>query len=111
MPALARARARAEPSAPHNGMRHPRRADDPTPAGLRQNVAAFLVARGPWWWLGQDWMGPTLATWSSLYDELDVGVPVSECSETSPGVFGRNYSNGFAQLDCSGSEWAATLAF
>jgi hypothetical protein len=56
-------------------------------------------------------MGPTLATWSSLYDELDVGVPVSECSETSPGVFGRNYSNGFAQLDCSGSEWAATLAF
>ena len=83
---------------------------DPTPAGLLQNIAAFLIARGPWWWLGEDWMGAERAVWSDIYN-TDVGVPLTECAETSPAVFGRNYSNGYAELDCSGPTWAATLAF
>ena len=44
----------------------------------------------------------------ALYN-LDVGVPVTMCAETSPGVFGRNYTNGWAQLDCN--TYTATLAF
>ena len=85
-------------------------AADSSPTGILPNIAAFLIARGPWWWLGWDWLGAVVPSWSPLYN-TDVGVPLTECAETSPGIFGRNYSKGWAQLDCTGAEWAATLAF
>ena len=78
--------------------------------GSSQVIAAFLIARGPYWWLGYGWEG-CFETSPPLPDliNLDVGVPTTNCSQISPGVFSRNYTNGYAVLDCN--NYVATLDF
>jgi hypothetical protein len=59
-----------------------------------QSVAAFLIARGPWTWLGYGWEsgsaegsgGP--GAWHPLF-ATDVGEPTGACAQTQPGVFTR----------------------
>lgn len=85
---------------------------------LDQDLAYFLLARGPYAWLGwgkwgMDW--PSLSCWSQQCDDdhivplpaqltaggLDVGEPLGICTELgSSGVFVRNYSKVQVQLDC-----------
>ena len=75
-------------------------------------LAAFLVSRGPWSYIGYGWAGGGsihLPEWEPLWDAYDVGEPTGLCVESPPGVFSRTWSKGSASLDCS--SWTATLKF
>lgn len=73
----------------------------------KQSVAAFLVARPPYAYIGgYDVRGDE--DWNPLFG-LDVGEPTSLCYEPTPGVFRRNWTKGVAELDCN--TYAASLPF
>jgi hypothetical protein len=76
--------------------------------GHNQTLAAFLIGRGPVAYIGWGWNGGPLPEWDPLFD-LDVGVPLGLCSNTTAGVFTRQWSKGTATLDCNSFE--ATLDF
>jgi len=71
-------------------------------------LAAFLVARGPYAWVGHQWRCEPRVHWDALWD-LDVGEPRGPCAEVAPGVFARNYTRGVAAINCSSFE--GTLDF
>jgi hypothetical protein len=78
----------------------------------KQTVAAFMIVRGPFWWLGTGWQGCTdkPSTWQEdPLLQIDPGTPAGVCKETSDGVFSRTYTKGTATLDCN--IWTATLDF
>ena len=79
-----------------------------------QDVASFLLTRGPFAWLGHNWMGclSDEATPFLRPVELDVdyGVPVDEhCAETAAGsgIFVREWSKVHVEMDCN--SFVATL--
>jgi hypothetical protein len=75
-------------------------------------LAAFLVSRGPYGFIGYGWAGGGsihLPAWDPLWDAYDVGEPTGLCVESPSGVFSRTWSKGSASLDCS--TWTATLNF
>lgn len=77
---------------------------------VRESIASFLVARGPHWYLGTGWSGCSNNRLARPQEfDLDVGVPLSKCNETTPNVFTREYSKGKVLLDCQA--FSATLAF
>ena len=92
---------------------------------MLQQIATLLLGRGPYAWLGYNYAGDMPQTnmacvhvlgaiiavstalsagvgrpWPAVLD-TDVGVPTSNCTEPSPGVFERRYSRGLARLDCN----------
>jgi len=76
---------------------------------FNEDLATFLLVRGPFAWLGYGWVGCGVP-----YDfpdalKADYGVPQGTCSETAPGsgVFTRVYSKAVAQMDCS--TWTGTV--
>ena len=77
----------------------------------RMAVAAFLVSRGPYSYLG----GPTIINTGDWADpifrlhRLDTGVPTGPCTEASDGAFSRAWSGGHAVIDCTTA--TATLDF
>lgn len=73
-----------------------------------QLLAAFLIVRGPYAYVGYGWNGGPLPAWDTLWD-TDVGTPVGLCQQPAPGVFTRLWSNGNATLDCN--TWTAQLNF
>ena len=78
--------------------------------GSTEVIAGFLIARGPWWWIGYGWEGCfEVAPPLPPLIQTQVGVPVTNCSQVAPGVFARNYSLGYAELDCN--SFTATLSF
>ena len=70
---------------------------------LYQDLATFLLVRGPFAWLGFGWVGCGL---KGLYDrpaemDIDYGVPVGDCGEVgNSGVFRREWSKANVSLDC-----------
>lgn len=76
-------------------------------------LAAFLVTRGPYAYIGYGWNGQSLPAWDPLWDAYDVGQPAAGaaglCAEGPAGVFSRQWTNGVAQLDCN--TWTASLNF
>jgi len=77
-----------------------------------QDLATFLLVRGPYAWLGYGWQGCTegpthgmqsgYGFWGKEMDE-NYGEPLeATCTETSPGsqVFERKWSLATVQLDC-----------
>jgi hypothetical protein len=92
-----------------------------TPAQVRQDVAFFLLARGPYAWAGWGVWG---MTWpfnpEPAHGELppqphgvplppelsgDYGEPTELCRESKPGVFERRWSQaGLVSLDCNSFE-------
>ena len=86
---------------------------------FKQDLASFLLIRGPYAWLGYSWMGcnadPGTARDPIGYQfpaELgqDYGVPVdATCSETEDGseVFTRKWSKATVTLDCKA--WTSTI--
>ena len=78
---------------------------------FRQDLANFLLVRGPYAWLGHGWLGC-----SRVYDfptELnqDYGEPIdSVCRETAvnSGIFVREWSKASVQMDCN--TWTPTLS-
>jgi hypothetical protein len=74
-----------------------------------QLLAAFLIGRGPYAYVGYGWTGGPIPAWDPIWDAYDVGTPSNLCTSNGNGVYGRNYTNGYATLDCN--SWTATLAF
>ena len=75
-------------------------------------LAAFLVGRGPYDFVGYGWFGAGsigLPTWEPMWDAYDVGEPAGACEQTSPGVFSRAWTKGTATIDCG--KWVGTLDF
>ncbi len=96
---------------------------DPLPA-FEQDLAAFLLLRGPHAWIGYAWNGCSFGANPaggrqnqsfSFPDRLDsdYGVPVpltGGCTETVPGisgVFTRTWSRAHVQFDCQ--TWAGSI--
>jgi hypothetical protein len=60
-------------------------------------LAAFLVSRGPFDFIGTGWFGAGsigLPAWDPLWDAYDVGEPTGLCAQTAPGVFSRSWTRG-----------------
>ena len=70
-----------------------------TPAIANATLAAFLITRPPYAYLGYAWESND-ANHSSLF-YLDVGEPTALCAEGPAGVFARPYSLGTPRLDCN----------
>jgi len=92
---------------------------DNEPSQVEEDVAFFLLARGPYAWLGWGTWGmtwpfnaepahgelpplPNGVPRPSLIDQ-DFGVPVDDavCKEVETGVFQRGWSTGVISLDCN----------
>lgn len=78
-----------------------------------QALAAFLIARGPYAYVGHGWEGARLKrqlgafpSWDQMWDR-DYGVPTGLCEEASSGVFQRLWTSGPVSLDCN--SWTAAL--
>jgi hypothetical protein len=78
-----------------------------------QDLAMFLLARGPYAWMGTGWLG-CHAPWEIPRPpelELDYGEPSDAiCRETIPGtsgVFVREWTKAHVQMDCG--EWQGTV--
>ena len=70
---------------------------------LAQDLAVFLLLRGPWAWLGFGWSGcNNLVSFPDAF-ALDYGVPTGFCQETAPNssVFTRAWTKARAQMDCN----------
>ena len=102
----------------HQFSEAPGRVFDPLPA-FAQDLAAFLLIRGPYAYLGYNWNGCSFTStpggrnnqsWS-FPDELDtdVGEPLGTCAETAPGsgVFERVWSRARVAFDCGA--WVGTV--
>ena len=73
-------------------------------------LAAFLVGRGPYAFVGFGWYGggsEAIPDFDPLWD-LDVGLPTGLCTQVAPGVFSRAWTRGTATIDCNA--WTGTFA-
>jgi len=95
-------------------------ASDPLPQAA-QDVAAFLLARGPHAWLGWGQWGmvwpvgtPDFSNHSQPLVPLpaqlaaDYGEPAGACAQPTPGVFVRDWTRARVQLDCNRFEATIT---
>ena len=76
---------------------------------FEQDLAGFLLTRGPYAWLGHGWKGCSKAYTYPAALAGDYGEPAGLCSETAPGsgVFTREYSKATVQLDCG--TWTGSI--
>jgi hypothetical protein len=77
-----------------------------------EDLASFLLVRGPYAWLGAGWAG--CDCYPDLYAgfERDYGVPSSEgYIETAPGsaVFARSWTKADVSFDCNRGKGAITM--
>ena len=82
---------------------------DSSAANQNQTVAAFLISRPPYAYLGWGWESDD-KQWNDIF-YLQVGEPSNNalCVESPAGVFTRAYTQGTASLDCN--NWSASLPF
>jgi hypothetical protein len=78
-------------------------------ATANATVAAFLITRPPYAYLGYAWESND-ANFSSLF-YLAVGEPTAFCAEGPDGVFARPYSLGTPRLDCNSFEAELPFGF
>ena len=70
----------------------------PIPA-VTQDLARFLLVRGPYAYIGWQWVGCLDSYERPAELENDYGTPVDAvCSEASPGVFERKWTAGMVQM-------------
>jgi hypothetical protein len=86
---------------------------------INQDVAAFLLMRGPWAWIGAGVWGMSWPVGMSfnaqntpvarpIQMDTDYGLPVDAvCAQVSSGVFSRRWSNAHVTLDCNA--WIANI--
>ena len=74
-----------------------------------QDLANFLLIRGPYGYLGHGWLGC-----SQTYEypdalNADYGEPLGLCTETAAGsgIFAREWSKATVQMDCN--TWTPTI--
>ena len=76
------------------------------------DLATFMLIRGPFGWIGHDFVGCSL--WDEkvggpgelferppILDSLKVGTPLGQCEETESGVFERRWTRGRVAFDCA----------
>jgi len=68
---------------------------------FEQDLANFLLARGPYGALGHGWLGCSRQYVFPSALNLDYGEPQGLCSEISNGVFRRNWSKATVEMDCN----------
>ena len=83
---------------------------NPLPAGV-QDVAMFLMSRGPYAWLGHNGAGciPEVLDRPAELD-VDYGTPIDDyCRETATGsgIFQRRWTKGRVTMDCN--SWSGSL--
>ncbi len=78
---------------------------------LMQDLASFLLIRGPFAWLGWGWRGCSVDYYFPPEFHSDYGTPAALCSETAPssGVFVRQFDKSTVQMDCN--TWTPTITF
>ena len=76
---------------------------------LHQDLANFLLIRGPYGWLGHGWKGCSRTYLFPPELEADYGEPTGLCAETAPnsGVFTREWTKASVQMDCN--TWTPTI--
>ena len=71
---------------------------------MKQDLANFLLIRGPYAWLGHAWKGCSKEYPFPAEFHLDYGEPVDEiCSEQAnhSGVFTREWDNVIVEMNCN----------
>ena len=76
---------------------------------LVNDLANFLLVRGPFAYLGTAWVGCSRKYFFPPQLAVDYGVPAGLCAETAPGsgVFSRDFSASIVSMDCN--MWNATI--
>ena len=74
-----------------------------------QDIANFLLVRGPQAFLGHGWLGCSREYEIPEQLNWDFGEPAELCKETAPssGVFTREWTKATIQMDCS--SWTPTI--
>ena len=96
-------------------------------ARLAENLAAFLLVRGPHAWFGWSWCGCVCQArgqkgddcdgppggpgdgWPRVFPpafEVDYGAPMEVCRETAAGVFERDWTKAHVRVDCT--DWTSS---
>ena len=82
----------------------------PPAAAVMQDLARFLLVRGPFSWLGYGWEGCiTEPPPVGEYDH-DYGEPNGRCVESSAGIFTRQWTKAHVEMDCNTFVANITLA-
>lgn len=73
------------------------------PPFLKEDLANFLLVRGPYAYLGHGWLG---CSHEYVFPEelnVDYGEPTELCKETAPqsGIFTRDWTKATIQMDCN----------
>lgn len=77
-----------------------------------QDIANFLLVRGPYAYLGSGWSGCGIKSFDYPTGlSLDYGEPLGVCVETAAGsgVFQREWTKATVQMDCN--TWTPTITF
>ena len=77
-----------------------------------QDVANFLLVRGPYAFLGNGWLGCSRQyEYPAAQFNADYGTPLGFCAETAPnsGVFKREFTKSTVQMNCA--TWTPTITF
>lgn len=78
----------------------------PLPA-FEEDLATFLLLRGPYAWLGYGWVGCNAQYEFRPELKIDYGTPLEYCKETQPNVFEREYTKAVAQMNCN--TWSGSV--
>jgi hypothetical protein len=81
------------------------------PPQLKEDLANFLLVRGPYAYLGHGWLG---CSHEYIFPEelnLDYGEPTELCDETAAnsGIFVRDWTKATVQMDCN--TYTPTITF
>ena len=73
------------------------------------DLAAFLLIRGAYAYLGSAWVGCSHTYSAPAALSVDYGVPSGLCAETAPGsgVFSRDFSAATVRMDCA--SWTSSI--
>lgn len=78
---------------------------------FKQDLANFLLIRGPYSWLGHGWLGCSRTYAFPPELNMDYGAPIDGqlCHETAPGsgVFAREFHKASVHMDCN--SWTPTI--
>ena len=82
----------------------------PTLASFEQDLAAFLLVRSDYAWLGYSWGGCDRQYSRPAMIDTDFGVPTDTvCRETAPGVFSREWTKATVSLDTNTNKAKITM--
>jgi hypothetical protein len=85
---------------------------DPAFPALIQDIARFLLVRGPFSWLGYGWEGCITTAPPVVQYDHDYGEPKGRCVETATGskIFTREWTKAHVEMDCNTFVANITLA-